>query len=197
MRTSIRVISPILAGTIFSFVFLSFAHGQGGVRPGDLAINKITHQVLRAPSYSTSGGNLGSQVAAANKPWLHIEVDFASDLEWADDVQLKYFVLIGEGRERRLFSGDVTHINVAKGRRNYSAMFLHPSTLARYGRGKVEAVAVQLYYQGRLMDQASNPQASTRWWEQFSPTPGFLLRPADTPWAVLAHERYEAYKATP
>jgi hypothetical protein len=197
MKPRIQAIRPISAVTFFCFCFLSFAHGQGGPRPGDLKINKISHQVLRAPSYNTTGGSLGSQVAAANKPWLHIEVDFESELDWADEVQLKYYVLMGEGRERRLFAGDVTHINVAKSRRNYSAMFMHPSTLARYGRGKVEAVAVQLFYQGRLMDQASNPQASSRWWEQFSPTPGFLLRPTDTPWSVIAHERYEAYKATP
>jgi len=109
-------------------------------------------------------------------------------------VQLKYYVLMGQGRERQMFSGQVTHINVAKGSRHYSAMFVHPATLARFGQNKVEAVAVQLYYKGRLADMASDPNVGSRWWEQFSPVEGYLLAPEDTPWSVIAFQKYEAAK---
>ena len=164
---------------------------------GDIKLNGIKQQLKRAPNYSSSGGELGAEVAAANKPWLSIEVDFGTDIEWADDVQIKYFVLMGEGREAKMFVGEASHINVAKGAHHYSAMFMHPSAIQRYGRGKVEAVAVQLYYQGRLMDQESEPKSRARWWEQFSPTTGYLLKPNDTPWALKAFDRFEAYKSTP
>jgi hypothetical protein len=71
---------------------------------------------------------------------------------------------------------------------------MHPSMVDRYGQGKVEAVAVQLYHQGRLMDQASDPNTRTRWWEQVSPIPGVLLKPNQTPWSVIAFTRFEAEK---
>jgi hypothetical protein len=137
---------------------------------------------------------LGGNAAWANDPWAYVEVDFASAPDWADDLTVRFYVLVGQGRNQRMFTGDVTHINVKKGNHHYSAMFIHPSTVDRYGQGKVEAVAVQLLHQDRLMDQASEPTAKTRWWEQFTPVPGYLLRPNQTPWSVIAFERFEAEK---
>ncbi|MCS7047707.1 MAG: hypothetical protein NZ483_00240 [Verrucomicrobiae bacterium] len=192
-----RRVSVLVGLVIFVGACLSSALAQDNVRPGDLTIRKVTQQLRRAPDYGGTSTALGSQVSGANRPWLHIEVEFSSELEWADEVLLKYYALVGEGREARLLTGDVVHVNVPKGTRRYSAMFLHPNTVQRFGKGKVEAIAVQLFYRGRLMDQTSEPPARTRWWEQLTPTPGFLLRPSDTPWSVVAHERYEAYKASP
>lgn len=197
MKRQWRLVSVWLGLVIFVGVCLSSAFAQDNVRPGDLAIRKVTQQLRRAPDYGGTGTTLGNPASGANRPWLHIEVEFSSELEWADEVLLKYYALVGEGRDLRLLTGDAVHVNVPKGNRRYSAMFMHPNTVQRFGKGRVEAIAVQLFYRGRLMDQTSVPEARTRWWEQLTPTPGFLLRPGDTPWSVVAHERYEAYKASP
>jgi hypothetical protein len=76
-------------------------------------------------------------------------------------------------------------------------MFLHPNTLERYGRGKVEAVGIQLFHLGRLVDEASEPSARQRWWERLTPISGFLLAPEQTPWSVVAFERYETSRPAP
>ncbi len=155
-------------------------------------------QIYRnAPGYQANISTIGGRGNWSSEQWLVIDAEFESDLEWADDIQLKFYVLMGSGRTAKLFTGNLTLINVEKGSRHYAGMFMHPSTLKRYGRGKVNAVAVQLYHQNRLMAQKSDPKTSRRWWEEFTPTEGYLLRPDATPWAPVSHDRYEAIKATP
>jgi len=166
-------------------------------RPGDFKITNIQKYLRHAPDFSGAGQNLGGKGQWANSNWLYVEVDFDSALEWADDVSLRYYVQMHSGREVRLFTGDITHSNVKKGPHHYSAMFMHPSTVDRYGLGKVDAVAVQLLHQGRLMGQMSEPPSATRWWETLTPVEGFLLRPNQTPWSVLAFQRFEAEKPAP
>ena len=174
---------------------VSIAFAQGG-RP-DFTVKNIRRQQIEAPNYaaSGSGADLGGRPSTLWRQWYKIEVQFQSEPQWADDVQLKYYVLVGQGREARLFAGDVTHVNIAKGTQHYSAMFMHPNTLRRYGGGQVEAVAVQLFYQNRLEDQISDPQTRERWWEKYTPIPGYLLPPQDTPWAVIGADRFEPIKA--
>lgn len=176
-----------LMGTI-----LSFAQAPAPVRPGDFKLRNIRQQLVVAPNYEAAGG-AGVSGAALTKKWLRIETEFETVPEWADDLTLKYHVLIGRGREAKMFVGEVTYVNVARGR-HFSAMFMHPNSVERYGQGKVEAVAVELRYQGRLMDAASDPTTSERWWERFSPAQGFLLTPQMTPWSLSAHQRYEQIK---
>ena len=161
---------------------------------GDFKVNNIRQQQRRAPDYGGSGTTLGGQGMWSNQPWMYFEVDFSSDPEWADDVTLRFYVLMQYGRQNKMFTGEVTHVNVKKGSHHYSAMFMHPSTVERYGQGKVEAVAVRLEHQGRLMDEASDKPTKARWWETVTPVPGFLLKPLQTPWSVIAFTRFEAEK---
>jgi hypothetical protein len=165
----------------------------------DFKIRTIRRQQIEAPSYNASGtgADLGGRPSTLWRQWYKIEVQFSSRPEWADDIQMKYYVLVGTGRDQRMFSGEITHVNVARGTQHYSAMFMHPNTLRRYGGGEVQAVAVQLFHQNRLVDQTSDPTTGQRWWERFSPVPGYLLPPEDTPWAPIASERWEARKITP
>ena len=162
---------------------------------GDFRIVNIQQRQINAPSFGTTG-DIGGRSPALAQNWLRVETQFQSQPDWADDVTLKYYVLVGKGRDAKLLIGEVTHINVARGS-HYSAMFIHPNTLERYGRGQVEAVAVQLRHQGRLIDQKSKPDVADRWWERYTPVTGYVLSPKETPWSVLSSERYEALKSTP
>ena len=160
-------------------------------------IKDIRQQQVDAPNYG-GAGELGGRPSTLWRKWLKIEVQFESKPEWADDVQLKYYVLVGKGEDRRLFVGDVTHINVAKGTQHYSAMFIQPNTLKRYGAGQIDQVTVRLFYKGAVSSTASVPPgAKDGWWDRFSPTPGYLLPPQETPWAPIADERFEAVKPNP
>jgi len=69
----------------------------------------------------------------------------------------------------------------------------------RNGHGQIEAVGAQIFYKNRLMGGQSrgNMPPGMSWWEKYTPTPGFLLPPQQTPWSMSAHGRYEAVKGTP
>jgi hypothetical protein len=194
MMISTRRAWLVLAAFALGMFTASSVVAQNEGARKDFEIKALKQQTRKAPNFSGTGESLGGNSSWANKPWHQIEVDFSSTPEWADDVQIKYYVLIGQGKELQMFTGQITHINVDRATHHYSAMFLHPSTLVRYGQGKVEAVAVQLFYKGRLVDQTSDPKANRRWWEQYTPVEGFLLAPEQTPWSVVAFQRYEASK---
>ncbi len=184
------VVVLLLTAPFFSFL----SSAQAPVRFGDFKIKAIREQLVVAPDYKSLVSGVGTTGSTLAKKWLRIETEFDTLPEWADDVTLKYYVLMGRGRDARMFGGEVTYINIEKGQRHMSAMFMHPNTVERYGQGNVEAVHVELWYQGRLMDQDNTPIANIRWWEGNEPIRGFLLDPQQTPWSVTAFDRYEESK---
>jgi len=177
--------------------FLSFAQAPDSENPVTFKIRTIRQQLVTAPDYRSLITGSGPHSNTLSDKWLRIETEFDSTPEWADDVQLKYYVLLGTGKNARMFVGDVTYVNVAKGLRHISAMFIHPNTIQRFGNGDVEAVAVQIFYKGQLIDQDSAPTSHERWWEGYTPVPGSLLIPQQTPWSIMSYDRYEALKPTP
>ncbi len=159
---------------------------------GDFRLKTVRHVLQQAPNYSASGGQISDKSPALFRDWLRIEVQFETKLEWVNDVKLVYHALLGRGSEAKLFKGEVTHVHVYKNAAHNSAMFMHPNAVRRYGNGRVEAVAVQLFYRDRLFAMLSDPVSNVRWWEQFTPQQEPLLSPMQTPWAMIAHEHYEA-----
>jgi len=162
----------------------------------EIKIKGIKQKLVEAPDFGTFTKELGTPSAGLIRRWLKIETEFESSPEWADDISLRYYVLMGKGDKAKLFEGELTYVNVARGQSHFSAVFMHPNTVQRYGDGQAGAVAVQLYFENRLVDQASDPKTKQRWWEQFSPVKGYILSPPQTPWSVIAHQRYEALKST-
>lgn len=160
-------------------------------------ITSIRQRLVSPPDYRSIVQDTGGRSLSAGRNWLQIETEFESSPDWADNVQLKYFVLLGRGDRTYTLTGEMTYINVAKGTQHASAMFVQPNTLQRYGNGQVEAVAVQLFYKGQLIDQASFPPSDNHWWERNTPIGGLVLPPRETPWSVLAFDRYESPKPTP
>jgi hypothetical protein len=195
MNDQNRILTCALTFALFLLAGrFSFAQAPPENIPGSFKITAIHQQLVIPPDFKAFVTGSGTRASTLSKKWLEIETDFTSDPDWADDVMLKYYVLIGRGRDTKLFVGEMTYVNVAKGNRHLSAMYMHPNTVERYGRGQVEAVAVQLFYKGQLIDQASSPASRERWWERYTPQTGYLLNPQQTPWSVVAYERYESLK---
>ena len=168
---------------------LTFAQISAPAGPVAFKIRAIRQQLVAAPDYRSLIMGGGNRSTTMSDNWLKIETEFDSTPEWADDVQVKYYVLLGEEKNIRMFVGDMTYVNVARGTRHFSAMFIHPNTVQRYGNGKVQAVAVQLFYKGQLIDQDSAPASQDRWWENYTPVTGFVLAPQQTPWSITSYER--------
>src|SRR5205085_2661782 len=89
--------------------------------------------------------------------WLEVEVTFESNVEWIDELTFKYYILIGG----KCLTGEVTHVNIPKGRDLHSVMYVSPRTLARVLNGRqltgasIENVGVQILKQGALVDTKS------------------------------------------
>lgn len=179
------------------FVFAldpSGARGQGPAGPAAPAsIKNIAGSTVQTPEYTIKK----SQTAARTRDWFQIVTVYDTEPDWLDDIQFTYYVLVRAKNPRpneppqRLFKGEVSYINVAKGRHK-SDMYLHPSTLARFG--DVQAIAVLISVQGRLVAMESKPASNQRWWEQLQPQDGVLLNRMQTPFAMLYFDDYEAVK---
>lgn len=191
------ILTSMLAVAFLIPALLSFAQAPDTENPATFRIRAIRQQLVSAPDYRSIISGVGNRSNTLSDKWLRIETEFDSTPEWADDVQVKYYVLLGAGKNTRMFVGDVTYVNVAKGTRHISAMFIHPNTVERYGNGNVQAVAVQIFHKGQLIDQDSAPASHERWWESYTPVAGYLLTPQQTPWSIISYDRYEALKPTP
>ena len=85
----------------------------------------------------------------------------------------------------------MTYVNIQKGKHK-SDMYLHPSTIARYG--DVQRVGVVISSQGRVLAMESLPANNQRWWEQLTPLDGYVLNRMQTPFAMIYFDDYEAIK---
>ena len=165
----------------------------------DFEIKEIRQSLVDAPTYGAAG-DLGGRPATLWRKWLKIEVMFESKPEWAaDDIQIKYHVLLTDQGDSKYFTGEITHINVAKGQ-HYSAMFMQPNSVKRYSNGQSAVVTARLFIKGAMISQKTDSQGknvATSWWEKYQPILGCLLPPQETPWAPVASERFEAVKPIP
>lgn len=194
---SIRGISLV---AILMLSGLMTAQAQQAARepqPGDFRLRSLRYFLTQAPTYNASGGQSTERPPTLYREWLRIETQFETKVDWADDVKLVYYALLGRANEAKLFKGEVTHMHIVKGTQHNSGMFMHPNAVRRYGGGRVERVGVQLYFRDRLIDQLSEPASNQRWWELLTPQSEALLTPMQSPWAMLAHEHYEAIRQSP
>lgn len=180
------VLSMLLAGDVFA---------QAGAPEGPgriVTIRKIDPLKVRTPEYQLARGGY----VARTRDWFQITTTYKTAPDWLDELTFTYYILV-KGKEAgakfTLFRGEVTYVNVQRGDHK-SDMYLHPSTLARYG--DVERVAVVVSAQGRIVAMESLPASQTRWWEQLAPTDGYALNRMQTPFAMVNFDDYEAVKAT-
>ena len=157
-------------------------------------IRKITpNSKIPTPEYKLLTG----QVMSETRNWFQVVVDYDTAPEWMDDLTFTYYI-VTEGKtgttKFTLFRGDVTYVNVQKGKHK-SDMYLHPSTIARFG--VVQRVGVVISSQGRVLAMESLPSTgSPRWWEQLTPQDGYVLNRMQTPFAMIYFDDYEAIKPT-
>ncbi|TAN37546.1 MAG: hypothetical protein EPN23_05145 [Verrucomicrobia bacterium] len=168
----------------------------GGIAKGTVVLKKLESQKLLTPEYSVRPTPPASKI---QRNWHEITVHFDTHPEWLDDLDLKCYVLLkakvgAQGPRQMLLRGDVTLVNIAKGKHK-ADFFVHPSTLLRYG--DVDAVAVVVLKQDLLIGMLSQPPSAKRWWEDYQPVSGLVLKRSDTPFALINYDDYEQVKETP
>jgi hypothetical protein len=168
------------------------AAAQVPVGPGSVKIDKVQPAVVKTPEYQVTGG---SPKRSKNGEWLEVEVDFETKPDDIDELTFKYVIQF----EGRLLDGEVTHVNIPKGRNHYSVMYVAPRTLERLTGGKaitgasIQNVWVTVSKQGlELAKDSFKPTAMPN----LQHLAGMVLNKNETPFAPLYYDHYEAIKAT-
>lgn len=160
------------------------------VGPGSIKLGKVQPEVVKTPEFSlTSGPTKRSKLGQ----WLEVEVEYETKPEDIDELTFKFTILV----EKKLLDGEVTHINIPKGREHYSVMYVTPRTLEKLTGGKpltgtsIENVWVEVSKQGQVLDRSSfRPGVPPN----LPHIPGLVLNKDETPFAPLFYDRYEAIK---
>jgi hypothetical protein len=182
---------PILA----ALLVLAPLSGQAQIRvPNEFQITKITKDLIPRPQF-TFGGE--QHPSAGTDRWLEVEVEFAAAPEFTDELTIKYFILFNG----KLLTGEVTHVNIPKGRDRRSVMYVTPRTLLRFGANRpiatnsVQNVAVQILQNGAVKSELSLGRAQPQWFATMPQIAGLVLNKNETPFAPLYWDRYEQIKS--
>lgn len=166
------------------------AGGAASLTSDIIRIRKMTPSTERTPIYrTTSPGNTSTRA----RDWWRVVVEFETRPDWIDELEFTYYAYVKDQSNKNaevMFRGGVTYVNIPKGR-HLSDMFLHPGTLERMGR--VEQVAVVVKHKGAVVAIDSTAQ-TPNWWERFSPLDGVLLNRAQTPFAFIDFDLFNAIK---
>jgi len=166
------------------------AGGAANLQSDIIRIRKLTPTTEKTPVYRTTSPGRTSTRAT---DWWRVVVEFETRPDWIDELEFIYYVYLKDQSNKNaevMFRGGVTYVNIPKGR-HLSDMFLHPSTLERMGR--VEQVAVIVKHKGAVVAIESSAQ-TPNWWERFSPLDGVLLNRAQTPFAFIDFDLFNAIK---
>lgn len=171
------------------FFLASSATAQVPVGPGSVKLGKPEVSAPTTPEYQITGANKRSKLGK----WLEMEISFETIPAEIDELTLRYTVLI----EKKLLTGEVTYMNILKGREHYGVMYLSPKTLERLTGGKplssagVENVWIEVARQGQVLDKTSLKPGNVPNLPQVA---GMIQNKSDTPFAPLYHDRYEELK---
>lgn len=169
------------------------AMAQVPVGPGSIKVGKIEVSAPKTPEYQITGGqNKRYKIGT----WLEFEVPYDTIPDEIDELTFKFTALI----EKRLLDGEVTYVNIAKGKDHYASVYISPKSLEKLSGGKpltpasIENVWVQVVRQGQ--DLLGGRPVSYR----PGPIPnlphiaGMILNKTQTPFAPLFYDRYEEIK---
>ena len=138
--------------------------------------------------------------------WLEVEVEFDVAKEFIEELTVKYHLaltpLLKSKDQHGYLTGEVTHINVRKGKGKYSIMYVAPGSLEFFNEGKhfdlkeVEEIGVEIYVRGAVADQFNKVKGDSfgPWWFKLQPISGHLLNKNQTPFSPLFWDRYEQIK---
>ena len=168
----------------------------GPLAPGSYTIKAINPNLPKTPEYQT---NTGEQKRYTLGTWLEIEVEFASAVPVTPELQFKYYVVIGN----QLLVGTVTHVHVPAGQSLFSVMYVAPRTLTTLLKGQaitaatLQNVDVQILKPGVAAPLAEKMlKPGPAFYNTMQQVNGLVLNKAETPFAPLYWDRYEAIKAS-
>lgn len=182
-----------LLASVAAILALSLSlSAQAPIGPGAVVISKIEPQDVKTPQYNITGG---PQKRSDIGTWLEIEVEFETKAPEISELTFQYMVMLNN----QLVTGSVTHINIPKGRARYSVMYIAPRTLEKlnggkaFTKGSIQNVWITVTGpNGVVIAKEASPKKVEP--PNVAQLPGMVLNKAETPFAPLFFDRYEAIK---
>lgn len=160
----------------------------------NVRIEKILPAVVGTPEFTIA--NTPPKRSQLQK-WLEIEVEFAVEgVELIDELTFKFDVKMNG----KLYPGEITHVNIPKGKDRYTVMYLSPRNLERITDGKplnasmIENIWITISKQGQALAISSLKDKNVKVVPNLPQFPGMLTPKSETPFSVLWTDRYEAVK---
>lgn len=135
---------PSKAASLFFFVALCLQPGQSVQAAGkriEVPPSGVKVTLIGSPEFVPL---IKGQLPKKPRPivqgepapiWIEFETDFDSAEEFPE-LLFKYSILLKTSGVPKLLEGEVTHIDVAKGKDRHSVMYIAPKTLNRLAEGK-------------------------------------------------------------
>jgi hypothetical protein len=186
----------ILLCSILGLVALTVGGlAQVAVPQGAVKLGKPQPSGIKSPEYQIQSG---PQKRYKIGTWLEIEVPYETLMDDISELTFEFVVGIGVGQNAKLLDGNVTYINIPKGRDHYAVMYIPPRTLDKLTGGKtltqadIANVWVTVKSQGATIDlTALKPENIPTNLPHLS---GLILNKNQTPFAPLYYDRYETIK---
>jgi len=188
-----------LLKTVAVFVFLSACSDSHAAKTSfEFEKMDFKYRNISAEQSTIVGLDSGSLKSVGKiKGWGVIETSYSSNPKWADDVDVKYYVLLkGEkGGKPVMLTGSNIYMNVREGRQHISNMYIPPQVISRYG--EVIIIRAEIWYNGIIQDAVYWPKAKgvkSAWWTQVKPLQGSLFNRYYTPFEHEAQMKEEMIK---
>ena len=184
-----KKISTFLAAVTFFAVTLS-AQVPAVITSKNVKIHKIVPALVTTPEFTFRG----TDKRADYLKWYEIEVEFEVDgVEMVDELTFQYLAEING----KLIPGEITHVNIPKGKSRFSVMYISPRSLDRVTVGKqlnqgmIGNIWITIEKQGqKLAEKSLQPKPAPN----AQRMTGLMIPKSETPFQVLWWDRYEAVK---
>ena len=164
---------------------------QTALRAGDVKLGKPAIAAVKTPEFSLTSGPAKRSKAGE---WLEVEIEYETKPEDVDELTFTYTIMI----EKKLLTGQVTHVNIPKGRDHFSVMYVSPRALTKLLAGRafapsnVDNVWVTVERQGQKLDQPASVKPGPV--PNLPQVAGMVMNKDETPFSPLYYDRYEAIK---
>ena len=175
MRRSLRIFMGFFCIFIcISFLIPTVALSDKFIKAKKLNIIQKVHSSVRTSR---------KQAGKGSGKWTEIRLVFQTKVKWVDELTVKYYALVKDPRESQVLYGEITYLNVPAGKKHFSSLFIHPATMAKFG--KIGAVHCELWAKGELRDVEDFPsKPAKKWWEMKPPVKGLLVPKFYTPFTL-------------
>ena len=138
--------------TLGAFVSEAAAQ-QPAVGPGAVKFGRVEAQGIKTPEYQIAGG---PQKRSKIGTWLEVEVPYETKVDDVDELTFNFMIMV----DNVICDGNVTYINIPKGRDHYAVMYIAPRSLEKLTGGRaltgadIQNVWVTVLRQGQILDGA-------------------------------------------